>query len=238
MPLLPCCSAQEAAMTRGQSRRTSLKGTVLPGNMSTWGTCVMVNIQMDQRSRLCFVLVIKPPASTHPSSVGTGTHSSSIRSEVMTSSCFVTFLFATSVTWWLRTRRLSLVWSKNCDYLTLNHLPHQLRHNVIGFVCVCFCSVTSSEKVDKAHRYADFTLLSVPYPGNTSSGPNPGADPDPHSLVLVLNSCFCVWDWSTKGRDHNTSDHGVYVFFQDVSFLKSTKTETTQQKVWSSTGTR
>uniref|UniRef100_A0A672RHH7 Myotubularin related protein 14 n=1 Tax=Sinocyclocheilus grahami TaxID=75366 RepID=A0A672RHH7_SINGR len=26
-------------------------------------------------------------------------------------------------------------------------------------------NVTSSEKVDKAHRYADFTLLSVPYPG-------------------------------------------------------------------------
>ncbi len=26
-------------------------------------------------------------------------------------------------------------------------------------------SVTSSEKVDKAQRYADFTLLSVPYPG-------------------------------------------------------------------------
>ncbi len=27
------------------------------------------------------------------------------------------------------------------------------------------CSVTSSEKADKAQRYADFTLLSVPYPG-------------------------------------------------------------------------
>ena len=27
------------------------------------------------------------------------------------------------------------------------------------------CSVTSSEKVDKAQRYADFTLLSIPYPG-------------------------------------------------------------------------
>lgn len=30
--------------------------------------------------------------------------------------------------------------------------------------CVCL-SVTSSEKVDKAQRYSDFTLLSVPYPG-------------------------------------------------------------------------
>ena len=29
-------------------------------------------------------------------------------------------------------------------------------------------SVTSSEKVDKAQRYADFTLLSVPYPGKNS----------------------------------------------------------------------
>jgi hypothetical protein len=27
------------------------------------------------------------------------------------------------------------------------------------------CSVTSSEKVDKAQRYANFTLLSIPYPG-------------------------------------------------------------------------
>lgn len=33
----------------------------------------------------------------------------------------------------------------------------------------CLCSVTSSEKVDKAQRYADFTLLSVPYPGKTLS---------------------------------------------------------------------
>lgn len=31
--------------------------------------------------------------------------------------------------------------------------------------CVLSCSVTSSEKVDKAQRYADFTLLSIPYPG-------------------------------------------------------------------------
>lgn len=36
-----------------------------------------------------------------------------------------------------------------------------------GSLClyVCLCSVTSSEKADKAQRYADFTLLSVPYPG-------------------------------------------------------------------------
>ena len=27
------------------------------------------------------------------------------------------------------------------------------------------CSVTSSEKVDKENRYADFTIMSVPYPG-------------------------------------------------------------------------
>lgn len=33
----------------------------------------------------------------------------------------------------------------------------------------CVSSVTSSEKVDKAQRYADFTLLSVPYPGETPS---------------------------------------------------------------------
>ena len=29
-------------------------------------------------------------------------------------------------------------------------------------------NVTSSEKVDKAQRYADFTLLSIPYPGRGS----------------------------------------------------------------------
>lgn len=34
--------------------------------------------------------------------------------------------------------------------------------------CVLSCSVTSSEKVDKAQRYADFTLLSIPYPGRGS----------------------------------------------------------------------
>lgn len=28
-------------------------------------------------------------------------------------------------------------------------------------------NVTSSEKVDKEKRYADFTLISLPYPGNT-----------------------------------------------------------------------
>jgi myotubularin-related protein 14 len=28
-----------------------------------------------------------------------------------------------------------------------------------------FCSVTSSEKVDKENRYADFSIASIPYPG-------------------------------------------------------------------------
>lgn len=28
-----------------------------------------------------------------------------------------------------------------------------------------FCSVTSSEKVDKENRYSDFTIISLPYPG-------------------------------------------------------------------------
>lgn len=38
-------------------------------------------------------------------------------------------------------------------------------YNASHLVSLCPCSVTSSEKVDKAQRYADFTLLSVPYPG-------------------------------------------------------------------------
>lgn len=56
---------------------------------------------------------------------------------------------------------------------------------VLQVCCICFItvgifslftllfhlsySVTSSEKVDKAQRYADFTLLSVPYPGKDNS---------------------------------------------------------------------
>lgn len=32
-------------------------------------------------------------------------------------------------------------------------------------IMLLFNSVTSSEKVDKEHRYADFCLLSLPYPG-------------------------------------------------------------------------
>lgn len=38
-----------------------------------------------------------------------------------------------------------------------------ITYSLYNFVFVS--SVTSSEKVDKAQRYADFTLLSVPYPG-------------------------------------------------------------------------
>lgn len=47
-----------------------------------------------------------------PSSSGTGTSSSSTRCEATTLSCYVTSQFATSVTWWWRTRRLSLASSK------------------------------------------------------------------------------------------------------------------------------
>ena len=38
-------------------------------------------------------------------------------------------------------------------------------HEMIDFLIFNFCSVTSSEKVDKEHRYAEFSLLSLPYPG-------------------------------------------------------------------------
>lgn len=40
--------------------------------------------------------------------------------------------------------------------------------NFFYFLFILLFSVTSSEKVDKAQRYADFTLLSVPYPGTFS----------------------------------------------------------------------
>lgn len=44
-------------------------------------------------------------------------------------------------------------------------------------------SVTSSEKVDKAQRYADFTLLSIPYPGRK-----------PGSHLLCLGVLGAVWE--------------------------------------------
>lgn len=44
-------------------------------------------------------------------------------------------------------------------------------------------NVTSSEKVDKAQRYADFTLLSIPYPGRR-----------PGSNSLCLGVLGTVWE--------------------------------------------
>lgn len=44
-------------------------------------------------------------------------------------------------------------------------------------------SVTSSEKVDKAQRYADFTLLSIPYPGRRTG-----------SNSLCLGVLGTVWE--------------------------------------------
>lgn len=44
-------------------------------------------------------------------------------------------------------------------------------------------SVTSSEKVDKAQRYADFTLLSIPYPGRRTG-----------SNFLCLGVLGTVWE--------------------------------------------
>lgn len=35
--------------------------------------------------------------------------------------------------------------------------------------CVFFCRVTSSEKVDKENRYAEFCLCCIPYPGIVKS---------------------------------------------------------------------
>lgn len=47
------------------------------------------------------------------------------------------------------------------------------------------CSVTSSEKVDKAQRYADFTLLSVPYPGKGVSLILRGAFVKGHVITVI-----------------------------------------------------
>lgn len=76
-------------------------------------------------------------------------------------------------------------------------------------------SVTSSEKVDKAQRYADFTLLSVPYPGKT---PRAGS---PHCIS------------TSKKHMYMEEENQTFALFlsQDVNFLRTTKTETTQQRV-------
>lgn len=66
-------------------------------------------------------------------------------------------------------------WEKSLFFiLYVLFWPIKKTHHFLKYCCVWslsghfsffLCSVTSSEKVDKAQRYADFTLLSVPYPG-------------------------------------------------------------------------
>ncbi|XP_042700169.2 myotubularin-related protein 14 isoform X2 [Chrysemys picta bellii] len=60
-------------------------------------------------------------------------------------------------------------------------------------------NVTSSEKVDKAQRYADFTLLSIPYPGTglMSRGTSKGQDyvDAPLSIPVSLTRSLNI-DWS------------------------------------------
>lgn len=92
---------QEVVMTLGQSLRSFQRRTVLSGKQINFVTRNL------WRPLVCYMWLLVPSSS------GTGTPSSLIKFEVMTSSCCVTFLFVTSVTWWWRTRRSSLVWSKN-----------------------------------------------------------------------------------------------------------------------------
>lgn len=89
-------------------------------------------------------------------------------------------------------------------------------------------SVTSSEKVDKAQRYADFTLLSVPYPG---------IDLHADNILKTISLSFYLFN----GNNHYTVAVILVVScacFQDVNSSGNIKTEITQQKGLSSTGIR
>ncbi len=88
-------------------------------------------------------------------------------------------------------------------------------------------SVTSSEKVDKAQRYADFTLLSVPYPGINLHD----------NILKTISLPFYLFN----GNNHYTVAVILVVScacLQDVNSSGNIKTGITQQKGLSSTGIR
>uniref|UniRef100_A0A4W5MWG4 Myotubularin related protein 14 n=1 Tax=Hucho hucho TaxID=62062 RepID=A0A4W5MWG4_9TELE len=87
-------------------------------------------------------------------------------------------------------------------------------------------NVTSSEKVDKAQRYADFTLLSVPYPGCEFFKDYKDRDYTAEGLVfnwnqdfvdapLTIPACF------TKNLNINWSEYQVSLFFPSSEYFLS-----------------
>lgn len=51
---------------------------------------------------------------------------------------------------------------------------------------LCYFSITSSEKVDKENRYADFQILTMPYPGTIEV------------VILSLTWKFKTWCFYSK----------------------------------------
>lgn len=85
----------------------------------------------------------------------------------------------------------------------------------------CLCSVTSSEKVDKAQRYADFTLLSVPYPGKTPSS----------DLLLHSTSWRLERFLYTMVRISEGTKPGVWQYLQCTWYMVAVVHQTTRKAV-------
>uniref|UniRef100_A0A8C2J6E0 Myotubularin related protein 14 n=1 Tax=Cyprinus carpio TaxID=7962 RepID=A0A8C2J6E0_CYPCA len=87
-------------------------------------------------------------------------------------------------------------------------------------------NVTSSEKVDKAHRYADFTLLSVPYPGCEFFREYKDRDYTAEGLVFNWNQDYVdapltIPDFFTRNLNINWSEYRSWDLVQQTqNYLK------------------
>uniref|UniRef100_A0A673HKK2 Myotubularin-related protein 14-like n=1 Tax=Sinocyclocheilus rhinocerous TaxID=307959 RepID=A0A673HKK2_9TELE len=87
-------------------------------------------------------------------------------------------------------------------------------------------NVTSSEKVDKAHRYADFTLLSVPYPGCEFFREYKDRDYTAEGLVFNWNQDYVdapltIPDFFTRNLNINWSEYQSWDLVQQTqNYLK------------------
>uniref|UniRef100_A0A671KHN5 Myotubularin-related protein 14-like n=1 Tax=Sinocyclocheilus anshuiensis TaxID=1608454 RepID=A0A671KHN5_9TELE len=87
-------------------------------------------------------------------------------------------------------------------------------------------NVTSSEKVDKAHRYADFTLLSVPYPGCEFFREYKDRDYTAEGLVFNWNQDYMdapltIPDFFTRNLNINWSEYQSWDLVQQTqNYLK------------------
>ncbi|XP_052455284.1 myotubularin-related protein 14-like isoform X1 [Carassius gibelio] len=87
-------------------------------------------------------------------------------------------------------------------------------------------NVTSSEKVDKEHRYADFTLLSVPYPGCEFFREYKDRDYTAEGLVFNWNQDYVdapltIPDFFTRNLNINWSEYQSWDLVQQTqNYLK------------------